>query len=91
MSFEIMVIYALPEQVIQQEFVVDEKTLISTVLAQFCQIYPHLELSISTLQFGIFGIKKQLNDTMQPGDRVEIYRELIQDPKTRRLKKVKKK
>jgi putative ubiquitin-RnfH superfamily antitoxin RatB of RatAB toxin-antitoxin module len=40
--------------------------------------YP--ELSLETLNVGIFGQKKALTDPVHQGDRVEIYRPLMIDP-----------
>lgn len=40
--------------------------------------YP--ELVLETLQVGVFSHKKNLNDTVSQGDRVEIYRPLYLNP-----------
>ena len=49
------------------------------------------ELSLETIQVGVFGVKKNLLDILQDGDRIEIYRPLMTDPKElRRLKAAKK-
>lgn len=41
-------------------------------------------LDMLTLRVGIFGQLKRLDDTLQAGDRVEIYRPLLVDPMTAR-------
>jgi len=51
-------------------------------------LYPKLELT--TLQVGIFGKRSQLDTTVAQGDRIEIYRDLVVDPKTARKKRTNK-
>ena len=41
--------------------------------------YP--EIDMKTIQVGVFSQKKKLDDVLVDGDRVEIYRPLIADPK----------
>ena len=75
------VAYALPErQVILALDVATDATIedvirASGILAQF----PDIDLASS--QVGVFGKLARLTDTLHPGDRVEIYRPLIADPK----------
>ena len=47
--------------------------------------YPAIDLSVNKV--GVFGELCDLNDTLQPGDRIEIYRPLQIDPKTARRAK----
>ncbi|MCX7946666.1 MAG: RnfH family protein [Hydrogenophilus sp.] len=42
--------------------------------------FPHINLA--TCKVGIFGKLTRLDAHPQPGDRIEIYRPLIADPKT---------
>ena len=42
------------------------------------------------LDVGIFSQKVALDTLVKPGDRVEVYRPLISDPKEKRRKRVKK-
>lgn len=39
------------------------------------------EIDLATMKVGIFGKLKKPDQVLQPGDRVEIYRPLIADPK----------
>lgn len=48
----------------------------SGVLKQF----PHIDLA--TQKVGVFGRLVKLEDTLKPGDRIEIYRPIIADPET---------
>ena len=49
------------------------------------------EINLTKQKVGIFGKQKQLTDKVQAGDRIEIYRPLLLDPKeARRIKSAKK-
>jgi len=39
------------------------------------------EIDLDKNRVGVFGKLRELDDTLGPGDRVEIYRKLIADPK----------
>ena len=39
------------------------------------------DIDLDQAKVGIFGKLKKLDETLRPGDRVEIYRPLIADPK----------
>ncbi|MFT4564476.1 MAG: putative ubiquitin-RnfH superfamily antitoxin RatB of RatAB toxin-antitoxin module [Gammaproteobacteria bacterium] len=41
--------------------------------------YPEIDLAVNKV--GVFGTLKSLSDLVQAGDRVEIYRPLLVDPK----------
>lgn len=45
------------------------------------------EIDLSSNKVGIFGKVAKLDATLGPGDRVEIYRPLIADPKEQRKKR----
>lgn len=47
------------------------------------------ELTIDTIDVGIFGGICRLDTTLNNGDRVEIYRSLHQDPMTARRRRLK--
>lgn len=48
------------------------------------------DLDVGPAQVGIFGIKARLEDELRNGDRVEIYRPLIADPKEARRQRARK-
>ena len=48
-----------------------------------------LEINLVTQPVGIFGHVKKLSSKMQQGDRVEIYRPLLIDPKEARKQRAK--
>ena len=45
------------------------------------------EVKLSQISAGIFGRICQVSDKLTPGDRVEIYRPLVADPRTARRQK----
>jgi len=45
------------------------------------------EIPAQPLEIGIFGQRVELSRVLQPGDRVEIYRPLPDDPKERRRRR----
>jgi putative ubiquitin-RnfH superfamily antitoxin RatB of RatAB toxin-antitoxin module len=47
--------------------------------------YPEIDLSINKV--GIFSKVTKLTEILREGDRIEIYRPLIADPKVTRMKK----
>ena len=48
-------------------------------------VYPEIDLAVNKI--GIFGRHVRLSQRLKPGDRVEIYRALLVDPKqARRLR-----
>jgi putative ubiquitin-RnfH superfamily antitoxin RatB of RatAB toxin-antitoxin module len=81
------VAYALPdEQLIlrleaEPGITVEQAIRRSGILEHF----PDIDLSSSKV--GVFGKLAKLADTLNPGDRVEIYRPLIADPKEARKKR----
>lgn len=83
------VIYALPENPIIKtaEIMVGDTVLGAIAASGILSAHP---IDISAHFFGIYGRVVSLNDTVAAGDRVEIYRPLLADPKTIRLKRAKK-
>jgi len=55
---------------------VNEAIVRSGILKQF----PNVDLSAQRV--GVFGLLVKLDSKLRPGDRVEIYREIIADPET---------
>lgn len=51
-----------------------------------CRHYPQIDLQRDAV--GVFGRLRRLEDVLQAGDRVEIYRPLAADPKSARRQRV---
>jgi uncharacterized protein len=83
-TIEVEVAYALPErQLILKLEVPQGTTAIEAVrLSGIEEQFPEIELGKNRL--GVFGKLCKPERTLQPGDRVEIYRPLIVDPRAAR-------
>lgn len=87
LKMKIEVCYALPEK---QEIVkldLPEGALLEQAVraSDLCSKYP--EISLEQGKFGIYGKISRLDTALREGDRVEIYRPLIADPKEVRRKR----
>jgi len=80
-SIRVEVAYARPdEQAIIPVDAPEGATLEQAiVLSRIQERFP--EIDLSQHQVGVFGKLGKLTDKLRPGDRVEIYRPLIADPK----------
>lgn len=80
-KFTVEVSYALPDQQVilplhvGTGITVEEAIRLSNILEN----YPEIDLARNKV--GIFGKLQKLDQELRPGDRVEIYRALIADPK----------
>ena len=86
-SINIEVAYALPEKQIIRAVNVDIGTTIGAAIVQsgIMMDFPGLELEQAKV--GIFGKAAVMTTVLNDGDRVEIYRDLIADPKEVRRKR----
>jgi putative ubiquitin-RnfH superfamily antitoxin RatB of RatAB toxin-antitoxin module len=79
---QISVAYSEPAQQawlridVPEDISVEAAIIKSGLLRQF----PHIDLTRQAV--GVFGKLVELEDTMKPGDRIEIYRLITADPKT---------
>ena len=80
-SLRVEIAFATAEaQIVKELFVLDGAT-IGEVIEQsgFLQAFPQIDLASNPV--GIYGARASLEDRVHDGDRVEIYRPLIADPK----------
>ncbi len=75
------VAYALPDQQVLLELEVEEGASVRQTIERsgILQRYPGIELARGRV--GIFGRPVELDASLRDGDRVEIYRPLVADPK----------
>jgi len=87
----IEVAYATPEKQIIISLAVEAGTTIEKAIhsSEIMNFFPDIDLSQQKV--GIFGQAKLLTDRVQAGDRIEIYRPLLINPKDARRKRVDKK
>jgi putative ubiquitin-RnfH superfamily antitoxin RatB of RatAB toxin-antitoxin module len=83
-QINVEVVYALPDKQEVIALVVDEDCSIKQAIQQsnIEQIFP--EINLSDMPVGIFAQLRNPDDKLKDGDRIEIYRPLIMDPKESR-------
>jgi len=83
---KVQVVYAKPDRQYVVDLDVPEDTTVfqAAALSGFATQFP--EIDLETIPMGIFGvrIKTATTTSLHPGDRVELYRSLIADPKENR-------
>lgn len=84
---DIEVAYALPrQQFLIQERVVEGTTIAEALLqSEIHQLVPHIEIVDGKV--GIFGKVAKMSQVLREGDRIEIYRPLVNDPKEARRRR----
>lgn len=85
---EIEIVYGLEDRQLLQSFSVAEGTTVreAVVRSGFGLHFPDLDLQSAPL--GIFGKVVKDDTPLKSGDRIEIYRPLLADPKEARRKRV---
>lgn len=86
-SLRVEVVYVLPDrQTILVCNVAEGTTVRQSVIASGI-LQAHPEIDLDNADFGIWSERVAQDCKVQDGDRVEIYRQLIADPKTARRKR----
>ncbi len=78
---EIEVAYAKPDAQLIIELKVEDGTTVEQAIRKsgILQKFPEIDLAVNKV--GIFGKRILLQHPVRAGDRIEIYRQLIADPK----------
>ena len=84
---EVEVAYALPEQQVVVKLAVPQGTTVADALQRSGILERFPEIDAATAKLGVFGKLAKGDAVLQPGDRVEVYRPLIADPKEARKKR----
>ncbi|RMG33340.1 MAG: RnfH family protein [Gammaproteobacteria bacterium] len=86
-SITVEVAYARPDEQRIIELQVPPGTTVGEAIERsgITELFPEIDLARNKV--GIFGKLGKLDAVLQPGDRVEIYRPLIADPKEARKKR----
>lgn len=81
------VAYARPDE--QRIFVLNVSTdaTVRQVIEQSGVLHHYPEIDLSVNKVGVFSKLTKLDANLYPGDRVEIYRQLLADPKEARKKR----
>ena len=86
-SINVEVAYALPEKQIIRAVNVDAGTTIGAAIVQSGIMMDFPDLELEDAKVGVFGKAAAMTTVLSDGDRVEIYRPLIADPKEVRRKR----
>jgi putative ubiquitin-RnfH superfamily antitoxin RatB of RatAB toxin-antitoxin module len=90
-ELHVQVCYATPEHQVLKDLSVPVGTSVHRAILQSGMLQSTPEIDLSVLRVGIYGKLKNLDTLLNDGDRVEIYRPLIADPKDSRRKRAEKK
>jgi len=80
-KIHVEVAYALPDKQVTLELAVEPYATLEQVIRASGILEQFPEINLAHNKVGVFGKLGKLTDTLHPGDRVEIYRPLIADPK----------
>uniref|UniRef100_A0A486XT49 UPF0125 protein BAL341_2619 n=1 Tax=Rheinheimera sp. BAL341 TaxID=1708203 RepID=A0A486XT49_9GAMM len=84
------VAYALPERQSLLTLAVEQQTTVRQVIEQSGILQQFNDIDLNEQKVGIWSRPVKLDDTVKAGDRVEIYRPLIADPKDLRRRRAEK-
>lgn len=87
-KINVEVAYAKPEKQLIKKIVLDEGLNIKQAIELSGIMDEFSEIDLGSQKVGIFSKPADLNTVLRDKDRVEIYRELIADPKEVRRKKI---
>ncbi|PJG86290.1 RnfH family protein [Conservatibacter flavescens] len=86
-QINIEIAYAFPHKYYLKAFKVEEGTTIQSAILQSNILQQYTEIDLRENKVGIFSRPAKLTDVLSDGDRIEIYRPLLADPKEIRRKR----
>ena len=86
-EINVEVTYALPQHYFLKKICVPEGCNVQSAILQSRVLQRYQEIDLRENKVGIFGRLAKLTDILREGDRVEIYRPLLADPKEIRRKR----
>ena len=81
------VVYAYPERYFLKKLTLENPITIQNAIVQSGVLEKYTEIDLRQNKVGIFSRTTKLTDMVENGERIEIYRPLIADPKEIRRKK----
>lgn len=90
-KIDVQVCYATPESQVLIEETLPVGSTIRDAVIQSGLLEQFSEIDLKKNDVGVFSERRSLDDELRDGDRVEIYRTLIIDPKDVRRKRAGKK
>jgi len=88
-SISVSVVYALPGNATEIQLELPAGATVADALARSRIARRHPEIDFARAATGIFGRKVRRDAVLADGDRVEIYRPLLADPKESRRRRAK--
>lgn len=85
---EVSICFAKPDAVFLKAIAVTVGSTIAQAIEASGLLQACPEVDPTTMRVGIFGKLKTLDTVVRDGDRVEVYRALVADPKSARHKRV---
>lgn len=80
-DISVEVVYALPDKQYLRTVTLDEGATVEQAIKASGLLSLRKDIDLASNKVGIFSRPVKLDDAVQEGDRVEIYRPLIADPK----------
>lgn len=90
-KIKVEIVYAKPDRQRLIEVEVDQGCTIETAIRTSKILNEFPEIDLTKQKVGVFSKPRLLSDLIHDGERIEIYRPLIIDPKEARRAKAKKK
>ncbi|WP_025266967.1 RnfH family protein [Bibersteinia trehalosi] len=86
-KINVEVVFAYPEKFFLKKLVLEQAVSVQNVILQSGVLEKYTEIDLRENKVGIFSRTVKLTDLVEDGDRIEIYRPLIADPKEMRRKR----
>ena len=86
-QINIELVYALPDQQRLYLELIDSELTVEQAINQSSILSDYPEIDLASAKVGIFSKVCKLSDKLHDGDRIEIYRPLVADPKEARKKR----
>lgn len=83
-EIRVEVVYALPDKQYLRQVALEEGSTLEQAIQASGLLALRRDIDLSKNKVGIFSRPAKLDDVIQEGDRVEIYRPLLIDPKALR-------
>ncbi|KAA5923566.1 RnfH family protein [Pantoea sp. Bo_2] len=80
-DISVEVVYALPEKQYQLYVTVEQGCTVEQAILKSGLLELRREIDLASNKVGVYSRPVKLDDVVQEGDRIEIYRPLIADPK----------
>ncbi|MFB6434879.1 MAG: RnfH family protein [Candidatus Malihini olakiniferum] len=81
LEISVDVVYALPERQYVRSVIMKEGATVKQAIITSGLLTLRADIDLQTNKVGIFGRSVRLIEEVEQGDRIEIYRSLIADPK----------